>query len=98
MVTRPAARTPTLESMTTQTFYATGLTCAHCAAAVAEEFKALEGVETADVTPVRDGISTIVITTSREVTRDEAAAALDEAGDYALAVPRGVPDQTGTSA
>lgn len=76
--------------MSTQTFYATGLTCGHCAAAVAEEFGALEGVEAADVTPVRDGISTVVITASRDITDDEAAAALDEAGGYALAVPRAI--------
>ncbi|MBC7306757.1 MAG: heavy-metal-associated domain-containing protein, partial [Dietzia sp.] len=41
--------------MSTQTFYATGLTCGHCAAAVTEELSALAGVEGVDVTPVRDG-------------------------------------------
>lgn len=70
--------------MSNQTFHATGLTCGHCAAAVAEELGALDGVESADVTPVRDGVSTIEVAASRELSADEVAAALDEAGGYAL--------------
>lgn len=70
--------------MPTQTFHATGLTCGHCAAAVAEELGVLEGVETADVTPVRDGVSTITVTAERGLDDDEVAQALDEAGGYAL--------------
>ena len=70
--------------MATQTFHATGLTCGHCAAAVAEELGALEAVEAADVTPVRDGVSTIVVTAGRELTDEEVAEALDEAGGYVL--------------
>lgn len=70
--------------MSHQTFHATGLTCGHCAAAVAEELGALDGVETADVTPVRDGVSTIAVTASRDLSDDEVAEALDEAGGYVL--------------
>ncbi|NLX00206.1 MAG: heavy-metal-associated domain-containing protein [Actinomycetales bacterium] len=70
--------------MSTQTFYATGLTCGHCAAAVTEELSALAGVEGADVTPVRDGVSSIVVTADREVSDGEVAHALDEAGGYVL--------------
>ena len=80
--------------MTTQTFHATGLTCGHCAASVAEELGALEGVETADVTPVRDGVSTIVVTTTRDLTHEEVVEALDEAGGYVLVDG----DSTGTAA
>lgn len=70
--------------MSTQTFHATGLTCGHCASAVQEEITALTGVSSADVTPVKDGVSVIVVTADRDLTDDEVASALDEAGGYAL--------------
>lgn len=70
--------------MANQTFHATGLTCGHCAASVADELGALDGVESADVTPVRDGVSTIEVSASRELTDEEVSAALDEAGGYIL--------------
>ena len=71
--------------MSTQTFHATGLTCGHCASAVQEEITALAGVRSADVTPVKDGVSVIVVAAERELSDDEVAAALDEAGGYVLA-------------
>ena len=70
--------------MSTQTFHATGLTCGHCAAAVSEELGALHGVQSADVPPVRDGVSTIAVTADRDLSDEEVAAALDEAGGYVL--------------
>lgn len=70
--------------MSTHTFHATGLTCGHCAAAVQEELTALSGVDAADVTVVKDGVSTIVVTSDRDLDQDEVAAALDEAGGYEL--------------
>lgn len=70
--------------MSTQTFHATGLTCGHCAAAVQEELTALEGVDGAEVTVVKDGASTIVVTGARDLADNEVAAALDEAGGYEL--------------
>jgi copper chaperone len=76
--------------MPTQTFHATGLTCGHCASAVQEELTALDSVESADVTPVKDGVSTIVVTSVRDLSDDEVAAALDEAGGYVLASADGV--------
>lgn len=76
--------------MSTQTFHATGLTCGHCASAVHEELTALDGVESADVTPVKDGLSTIVVRSERDLTDHEVAAALDEAGGYVLASASGV--------
>lgn len=83
--TDPDIRTqPYPGDMATQTFHATGLTCGHCAAAVAAEIGGLEGVDAADVTPVRDGVSTVVVTTARELTDEEVVAALEEAGDYSL--------------
>ncbi|KAB7743834.1 heavy metal transporter [Nostocoides sp. F2B08] len=75
--------------MSTQTFHATGLTCGHCASAVQEELTALDGVEGAEVTVVKDGASTIVVTTVRDLGQDEVSAALDEAGGYELVTPLG---------
>ena len=70
--------------MTTQTFHAPGLTCGHCASAVQEEITALDGVQRADVTPVKDGVSVIIVTAERELSDEEVAEALDEAGGYVL--------------
>ena len=70
--------------MSTQTFHATGLTCGHCASAVQEEITALEGVRSADVTAVKDGVSVVIVTADRDLTDDEVASALDEAGGYVL--------------
>ena len=72
------------EDMSTQTFHATGLTCGHCASAVQEEITALEGVQSADVTAVKDGVSVIIVTSDRDLSYDEVSTALDEAGGYAI--------------
>lgn len=70
--------------MSAQTFRATGLTCGHCAGAVVSELKQLEGVASVDVDVVKDGESTITVEGSRVLAEPEVAAALDEAGGYAL--------------
>lgn len=69
---------------TTQQFRATGLTCGHCAHAVTEELTALEGVDDVGVDVVSGGESVVTVTAERDLTDDEVAAALGEAGDYAL--------------
>ena len=69
---------------TTQQFRATGLTCGHCAHAVTEELTALEGVGEVAVEVVSGGESLLTVTAERELAPAEVAAALDEAGDYAL--------------
>ena len=70
--------------MTTQQFHATGLTCGHCAAAVTEEVGALEGVGDVAVEVVEGGASLVTVTGARDLTDEEVAAALEEAGGYAL--------------
>lgn len=71
--------------MMTTTYAVTGLTCDHCANAVTEELSDLGGVSEVDVDLVPGGVSKVTVT-SADVLSDEAvAAALDEAGDYALA-------------
>lgn len=71
--------------MATTTYKVTGMTCEHCANAVSEELQALEGVSAVDVDLVAGGTSTVTVTSAAELGEQEVAAALDEAGDYALA-------------
>jgi len=71
--------------MSTQTFPVTGLTCGHCVGAVTSELSVLAGVTDVQVDLVVDGTSTLTVTTENELTDDEVALALDEAGPYKLA-------------
>ena len=71
--------------MTTQNFDVVGLTCGHCASAVTEELKALDGVSEVQVDLVAGGTSAVTVEADRELTRAEVTSALDEAGDYSLA-------------
>lgn len=71
--------------MSTQTFQVDGMTCSHCAHAVTEEVTALDGVTAVEVALVAGGTSTVRVESQRELTPDEVATALDEAGDYRLA-------------
>lgn len=58
-----------------------GMTCQHCVNAVTEELGALNGVSAVDVT-LSSGI--VTLRSNRELSRDELAAAVDEAG-YTIA-------------
>ncbi|GAA4350683.1 heavy-metal-associated domain-containing protein [Angustibacter luteus] len=69
----------------TSTYAVTGLTCAHCAAAVREELSALPGVTRVDVDLVAGGTSSVTVLGTSEPARADVVAALDEAGDYRLA-------------
>jgi copper chaperone len=71
--------------MSTQTFPITGLTCGHCVGAITSELSVLAGVANVQIDLVVDGTSTLRVTTDTELTDDEVAAALDEAGEYKLA-------------
>lgn len=70
--------------MTTQTFQVSGMTCGHCAHAVTTELRALKGVSEVVVDLVAGGTSTVSVQADRELTDAQVAAALDEAGNYAL--------------
>ena len=67
--------------MSTSTWTVTGMTCGHCVAAVTEEVSAIEGVESVEV-DLETGA--VVVTAATDPTREQMAAAVDEAG-YALA-------------
>jgi copper chaperone CopZ len=71
--------------MSTQTFDVVGMTCGHCASAVTEELKALDGVSDVQVALVAGGTSAVTVAADRELTTAEVTSALDEAGDYSLA-------------
>jgi copper ion binding protein len=64
-----------------QTFTVTGMTCEHCVRAVTQEIAGLPGVVDVDV-DLTSGSATV--RAERELSRDEVAAAVDEAG-YQLA-------------
>jgi copper ion binding protein len=67
--------------MATSTWTVTGMTCGHCVAAVTEEVSAIEGVESVEVDLAT---GSVVVTAATDPTREQIAAAVDEAG-YALA-------------
>lgn len=57
-----------------------GMTCGHCVSSVTEELTELEGVESVDVDLVAGGVSPVVVTSTRELTKDEIEEAVEEAG------------------
>ncbi len=71
--------------MAEQTFAVTGMTCEHCVHAVQTELGALPGVHAVTVDLGAGGTSTVRVTGADELTSEQVAAALDEAGDYRLA-------------
>jgi copper chaperone len=71
--------------MTTTTYAVTGMTCEHCVHAVTEELSGLDGVSQVEVDLVPGGESKVTVTSEAALTERAVTAALDEAGDYALA-------------
>ncbi|HEX6888549.1 MAG TPA: cation transporter [Candidatus Nanopelagicales bacterium] len=67
--------------MATSTWTVTGMTCGHCVKAVTEEVSAIEGVQGVEV-DLETGL--VTVTAEPPPTREQVAAAVDEAG-YALA-------------
>jgi len=76
--------------MTAATYHVTGMTCEHCAKAVSEELRALDGVSEVTVDLVPGGTSAVTVVSAAPMTTEEVEAALDEAGDYRLASPAGI--------
>ena len=71
-------------SANTQTFEVVGMTCGHCTSAVAQELQALDGVNEVEIDLAVDGSSRVTVHTDAPLSRDDVAAALDEAGGYRL--------------
>lgn len=73
------------DTMNTQSFAVTGMTCGHCASAVTSELQGLPGVTDVTVDLVAGGTSTVTVASDAPLAESDVAAALDEAGDYQLA-------------
>ncbi len=72
--------------MNTRTYAVTGMTCGHCAQAVTSELESVDGVTDVSVELVADGASSVTVTSQHPLDEAAVAAALDEAGDYQLAL------------
>lgn len=72
-------------SPTTTTISVSGMTCGHCVSAVSEELEALEGVEDVSVDLNAGGVSTVTITSSKELPPSDIGEAVAEAGYLVVA-------------
>jgi copper ion binding protein len=63
--------------MANSTWTVTGMTCGHCVKAVTDEVSAIDGVDTVEVDL---DTGAVVVTAATEPTREQMAAAVDEAG------------------
>jgi copper chaperone len=64
----------------TATYSVTGMTCAHCVAAVTEEVGGLAGVNAVDVDLNAGGTSTVTVTSAAPLPVAAVRDAIDEAG------------------
>ncbi|HST82665.1 MAG TPA: heavy-metal-associated domain-containing protein [Kineosporiaceae bacterium] len=71
-------------SVITGSYLVTGMTCGHCASAVRSEVSALDGVLDVVVELQAGGASEVRVTSSKPLSDELVAAALEEAGDYRL--------------
>ncbi|MFJ5862167.1 heavy-metal-associated domain-containing protein [Pseudarthrobacter sp. NPDC092439] len=72
-------------SPTTTRVSVSGMTCGHCISAVTEELEALEGVQDVDVDLNAGGVSTVTITSAKELSPAEIGEAVAEAGYLVVA-------------
>ena len=66
--------------MTTETYTVTGMTCAHCVAAVTDELTTLTGVDSVSVDLVAGGDSIVTVGSDAPLDAAAVAEAVDEAG------------------
>ena len=62
------------------TITVSGMTCGHCVSSVKEELAELPGVQSVSVDLNAGGVSHVTIESTRELTSEEIAAAVEEAG------------------
>jgi copper chaperone len=72
--------------MTSTTYQVTGMTCGHCASAVTAELKGIDGVREVNIDLVPGGTSAVTVTSQAPLDEQSVAAAVDEAGNYQLAL------------
>ncbi len=81
-------QSPTKEqamSTVSTTVEVSGMTCGHCVSSVSEELESLAGVESVDVDLNAGGISTVTITSDKELSPAEIGEAVAEAGYLVVA-------------
>ncbi len=71
--------------MTSTTYLVTGMTCEHCVRAVTSELESVPGVRAVTVSLVPGGESAVTVSSDAPLASEAVAAALAEAGAYALA-------------
>jgi copper chaperone len=81
---RRIARRTKESIMTNSTYRVAGMTCGHCVNAVSSEIKAIDGVTDVAVDLDAAGTSTVTVSSTGPLQREQVVAALDEAGDYRL--------------
>ena len=64
----------------THTYHVRGMTCGHCARAVATELEALDAVTGVTVDVVPEGDSAVPVTSTADLTHDEVRDAVERAG------------------
>lgn len=62
------------------TISVSGMTCGHCVSSVEEELAEVPGVQSVSVDLNAGGVSPVTIESTRELTSEEIAAAVEEAG------------------
>ena len=67
-------------STTTASYSVTGMTCAHCVAAVTDEIGSIAGVSTVTVDLVVGGTSRVTVTSAEPLPMESVRDAIDEAG------------------
>ena len=67
-------------STVSTTIEVSGMTCGHCVSSVTEELEALDGVENVDVDLNAGGISTVTISSARQLSPAEIGDAVADAG------------------
>lgn len=72
-------------SPTTTRVSVSGMTCGHCISAVSEELEALEGVQDVTVDLNAGGVSTVTITSAKEISPADIGEAVAEAGYLVVA-------------
>lgn len=72
-------------STVSTTIEVSGMTCGHCVSSVTEELEALDGVENVDVDLNAGGISTVTISSARQLSPAEIGEAVAEAGYLVVA-------------
>jgi copper chaperone len=66
--------------MSTTSYGVTGMTCAHCVAAVTDEIGSIAGVSTVTVDLVVGGTSRVTVTSAEPLPMESVRDAIDEAG------------------